>query len=145
MRLLCVGRHEFLSDHLSRYFCDLGAQCDAVVGVTAAPERARAFEPHLVVVESDLLTPAVLDAWSHDRALHEVPVLAVSLTHRPEECVSVAMSGLAGIIYLPSLAREDALSLLRVACGPGGVDLPLGTALSVGIAAPAHFPTTVGS
>ena len=143
MRLLCIGRHAFLSDHLSRYFRELGGQCEPVVGVTTAPDRARAFEPHLVVVESDLLTPAVLDVWSHDPALHEVPVLAVSLTHRPEECASVELSGLAGVIYLPSLGRGDAISLLRAACPPRGVDLPLDADLLLGADQPVRWPTAV--
>ena len=127
MRLLCVGRHEYLSEHLCRLFSELGAQCEPAVGVNAAPPLAASFEPHLVVAESDLLSPAVLDAWSRDGALHEVPVLAVSLTHRPGECAAAELSGLAGVIYLPSLERSDALALLQAARRPRGVDVPFGT------------------
>ena len=130
MRLLCVGRHEYLSEHLCRLFRELGAQCEPAVGVNAASVLAASFEPHLVVAESDLLSPAVLDVWSRDSALHEVPVLAVSLTHHPEECASAEMSGLAGVIYLPSLDRADALALLQGARRPRGVDVPLGTGVS---------------
>lgn len=128
MRLLCVGRHAFLSEHLCRLFGELGAQCEQVVGASNAPSLAAAFEPHLVVVESDLLSPAVLDAWSRDSALNEVPVLAVSFTHRPGECASAELSGLAGVIYLPSLDRTGALALLQAARRPRGVEIPFGTA-----------------
>ena len=130
MRLLCVGRHAFLSEHLCRFFGDIGEQCESVVGVSAAALFAAAFEPHVVIVDSGLLSPAVLDAWSLDAALHDVPVLAVSLTHRPDECVSAELSGLAGVIYLPSLEPADAISLLQGARRPRGVDVPLGTDVS---------------
>lgn len=130
MRLLCIGRHTYLSEHLCRLFGELGAQCEPAVGVDEAPILAASFEPHAIVAESDLLSPAVLDAWSCDRTLHEVPVLAVSLTRRPEECVSSDLSGLAGVIYLPTLERADALALLQGACRPKGVVAPLGTVVS---------------
>jgi hypothetical protein len=131
MRLLCIGRHEFLSEHLCRFFREAGAQCEPVVGVGAAPRLAASFEPHLVVAESDLLNPAVLDTWSRAAALRDVPVLAVSLTHRGDECPSAELSGLAGVIYLPSLDRADAASLLQIAWRPRGVDAPPGTGVSV--------------
>lgn len=130
MRLLCVGRHVYLSEHLCRLFGEWGVQCEPVVGVAAVAGLAASFEPHLVVAESELLSPAVLDAWSQDRALHSVPVLAVSLTRRPEECASAELSGLAGVIYLPSLTRADALALLEGARRPRGVSIPFGAVVS---------------
>lgn len=87
------------------------------------------FEPHLVVAESDLLSPQGLDTWSQERALNDVPVLAVSFTRRPEEFIPADLSGLAGVIYLPTLARRDALALLEGACQPKGVNMPAGAAL----------------
>jgi hypothetical protein len=124
MRLLCVGRHAFLSEHLCRFFSDLGAQCESVVGATGAVASARTFEPHLVIAEYDLLSPGVMDAWSQSDALHDVPVLAVSLTRRPEECLPPELCGLAGVIYLPALDRADAQSLLDLARRPRGVEIP---------------------
>ena len=137
MRLLCVGRHAYLSEHLCRLFSELGTQCEQAVGVSAVARIAASFEPHLVVAESDLLSPAVLDAWSRDGALHEVPVLAVNLTRRAGECAVAELSGLAGVIYLPSLDRTDALVLLRAALRPRGVEVPFGTVES------APWPTAV--
>ena len=122
--MLCVGRHEFLSEHLCRYFRELDAHCEPAVGLGEALRVAEAFEPHLVVADSELLTPAVLDTWSRHRQLCDVPVVAVSLTCRPEESVSAEMSGLAGVIYLPALDRAGALALLEGARRPQGVDAP---------------------
>jgi hypothetical protein len=124
MRVLCVGRHQFLSEHLCRFFRDLGAHCEPAVGITAAPSAAVEFEPHLIVADCDLLNPVVMDAWSASPALREVPVLAVSLTRRPEELVPADVAGYAGVIYLPGLTRTEALALLDGARRPRGVSLP---------------------
>ncbi|MEO5814789.1 MAG: hypothetical protein ABIT20_05870 [Gemmatimonadaceae bacterium] len=124
MRLLCIGRHEFLSEHLCRFFGDLGSDCEPVVGIANAVAVAGTFEPHLVIAESDLLNPAVLDAWSCERVLAGVPVLAVSLTRRPEESIPADLCGLAGVIYLPTLDRSTVLALLEGARRPRGVDVP---------------------
>src|SRR5512140_1182684 len=110
MRLLCIGRHEFLSEHLCRFFSDLGAQCESAVGSANAEMVAGMFEPHLIIAESELLTPAVLNAWSREPVLADVPVLAVSLTRRPDESISADLCGLAGVIYLPTLDRDGALA-----------------------------------
>jgi hypothetical protein len=122
--MLCIGRHEFLSEHLCRFFSDAGTQCEPVVGVADAMKAACTFEPHVIIAQSDLLSPAVLDAWSRESALADVPVLAVSLTRRPEESISVDVGGLAGAIYLPTLQRADARALLERARRPRGVDIP---------------------
>jgi hypothetical protein len=124
MRLLCIGRHEFLSEHLCRFFSELGSDCEPVVGIANAVAVAAVFEPHLVIAESDLLNPAVLDAWSRESVLAGVPVLAVSLTRRPEESIPADLCGLAGVIYLPTLDRSGVLALLEGARRPRGVDVP---------------------
>ena len=124
MRLLCVGRHQYLSEHLCRLFGTLDVQCESATGVSAAPLAAAHFEPHLVVADGDLLNPSVLEAWSRDDALQEVPVLAVSLTRRPEEYTPAELSGIAGVIYLPKLKAGEALALLQGACRPRGVNAP---------------------
>ncbi|MEP7001858.1 MAG: hypothetical protein ABI969_15325 [bacterium] len=124
---------------MCRFFGELGAQCESVVGVSAAPRHAASFEPHLVVAESALLSPTVLDSWSNDDALHDIPVLAVSLTHRSDECPSVNMSGLAGVVYLPSLDRAAAATLLQSVWRQRGVDVPFGTFVSARPAAAAQL------
>lgn len=125
MRLVCVARHQYLSEHLCRIFGELGVQCEPVVGVAAAGATAERFEPHLVVVEDALLSPSVLDEWAILAAMRDVPVLAVSLTRRPEEGMSVSPSGVAGVIYLPALDRGAALALMERARRPMGVAAPM--------------------
>ena len=131
MRLVCVSRHQFLSEHLCRIFGELGVQCEPAVGVAAASETAERFEPHLVVVEDALLSPAVLDEWAAMFAMRDVPVLAVSLTRRPEEGSAVSPSGIAGVIYLPALDRDGALALMECARRPLGVSAPMDSDVSV--------------
>ena len=127
MRLLCVSRHAYLSEHLCRYFRELGAHCEPAVGLGAAVEVAKWFEPHLVVSESDLLGPVALETWSRDSGLRDTPVLAVSLSRRPDESMPVDMCGLAGVIYLPLVTRAQLMTMLESACRPLGVDAPSGT------------------
>jgi hypothetical protein len=73
----------------------------------------------------------VLDAWSRESVLTGVPVLAVSLTRRPEESVPAELCGLAGVLYLPALDRSSVLALLEGARRPRGVDAPQDAMLAV--------------
>jgi molybdopterin-guanine dinucleotide biosynthesis protein A len=124
MRVLCVGRHAFLSEHLCRVFRDAGAECAPAVGTADALRRAAELEPHAVVCDCDLITPALLDSWAADSALAQVPVLAVSLTRRPEETSPADLCGLAAVIYLPSVEREQVMALLAGMHRPRGVATP---------------------
>jgi hypothetical protein len=123
MRVLCVGRHPYLSEHLCRYFGALGAECESVVGTSDVPAAASRFEPHAVVSDSELLTSGLLDLWSSNAVLSDTPILAVSLTRRPDES-GPALAGLAGVIYLPALDRAQGLALLAGANRPLGVQSP---------------------
>jgi DNA-binding response OmpR family regulator len=124
MRVLCVGRHAFLSEHLCRVFRDAGAECEPAVGAADALQRAAQLEPHAVVCDCDLITPSLLDSWAGEPALGQVPVLAVSLTRRPEESAPADLSGLAAVIYLPSIDREQIMGLLAGLHRPRGVAAP---------------------
>lgn len=126
MRLLCVGRHAYLSEHLGRYFRGLGADCMAAVGAAEALSLASEYEPHVVVCDCDLLTPALLDEWAAEPRLTDVPLLAVSLTRRPEELPPVELLGVAGVLYLPALERSQVLALLAGARRSRGVVPPIG-------------------
>lgn len=127
MRVLCVGRHAFLSEHLCRVFGAAGASCEPVVGTIAVPQAAARFEPNVIICESDLLTSAVLEGWAHERSLADVPVLAVTLTPRLDDVVPAELSGTepAAAIYLPSLDRAQVAALLASARSPRGVTAPL--------------------
>jgi hypothetical protein len=77
-----------------------------------------------VVCDCDLITPALLDSWAQEPTLASVPVLAVSLTRRPAESAPAEAVGLAAVVYLPGLTREQAASLLASVCHPRGVSAP---------------------
>jgi len=124
MRVLCVGRHAFLSEHLCRVFGDTAVECEPAVGAAEALRKAAAFEPHVVVSDCDLLTPGLLDSWTREPALADVPVLAVSLTRRPEETLPPDLFGLAAVVYLPALGPEQAAALLAGLHRPRGVSAP---------------------
>jgi hypothetical protein len=126
MRLLCVGRHAYLSEHLCRYFRGLGADCMAAVGATEALGLAAHYEPHVIVCDCDLISPALLDEWAVDASIADVPLLAVSLTRRPEELPPVELLGVAGVLYLPALERSQVLALLAGAHRRRGVVAPIG-------------------
>ena len=123
MRVLCVARHEFLSNHLCQYFSTLEAETEAAVGLDDAITLAGAQSPDVVVCDYDLLSSGVLDRWAHEPALSLLPLIAVSLTRRPEE-VFVDEQMIAGFLYLPTLGREDALRVLSAAKRASGVRAP---------------------
>ena len=123
MRVLCVGRHPVLSEHFCRVFRDAGAKCAPAVGATEALRIALEFEPHVIVIDHDLLTPALLESWALEPSLAEVPALAVSLTRRPEESAP-HLGGVAAVIYLPLLDAAQATMLLSGLHRPRGVSAP---------------------
>ena len=115
MRVLCVGRHPYLSDHLGRFFGALGVNTRSVVGLEEAIEAAAGYQPDAVVCEYDLLATLSLHCWERDPLLSRLPVIAVSLTRRPEEVNLLDVNGIAGFLYLPALKRERALQMLSAA------------------------------
>jgi hypothetical protein len=131
MRVLCVGRHAYLSEHLCRVFREAGAECEPAVGGPEALRVAVRFEPHVAVCDSDLVTPALLVPWALDPVLADVPVLAVTLTHRPEDQEPATLSEVATAVYLPALQRAQLSSLLSCLPRPRGVALPPGWERSV--------------
>lgn len=126
MRVLCVGRHAFLSEHLCRVFGEVGAVCESAVGTSEAMRVATRFEPDVVVCEGDLLTSSVLDVWAHERALHRVPVIAVTLTRRPDDTLppEATTGESAAVVYLPGLTGTQLMSLLASVRRAGGVSAP---------------------
>ncbi|MFL5614642.1 MAG: hypothetical protein ACJ796_13360 [Gemmatimonadaceae bacterium] len=87
----------------------------AVVGLDDAIDAAAAYQPDAVVCEYDLLATIPLDGWERDPLLSRLPVIAVSLTRRPEEVHLLDVNGIAGFLYLPTLEREQALQVLGAA------------------------------
>ncbi|MDQ3949360.1 MAG: hypothetical protein M3282_03355 [Gemmatimonadota bacterium] len=119
MRLLCVARHGVLGDHLASLFRGFGAETRSAVGLAEALAVAQSFGPHAVICDYELLATVSLAAWERDPQLSRVPIVAVSLTRRPEEAHVLDVNNVTGFVYLPSLAPEDGVRLLA-ALGGGG-------------------------
>ncbi len=104
--VVCVARHEYLATHLARFFesaevCTVGA-----VGVQGAVESTRSCAPDVVVCEYEWLTTQPLDDWEADEVLRYAPIVAVSLTRQSNEMVPLDCNGIAGFLYLPTLAPD---------------------------------------
>jgi DNA-binding NarL/FixJ family response regulator len=112
MRVLCVGRHHFLSEHLCRFFENLGVGTVPCVGMREALELIPAHDPDAVICDYDLLATIPLSDWETDAALRSVPVVAVSLTRHPGEAHLLDINGIAGFLYLPTLDPDDARRIL---------------------------------
>jgi DNA-binding response OmpR family regulator len=115
MRALCVGRHQYLSDHLSLYFRDAGLDTVAAVGLDGALAAARTEAPEIVLCDYDLLVSTPLDQWEQDEIVSRIPIIAVSLTRRPTEVHLLDINGIAGFLYLPKLDRETVRRVIGAA------------------------------
>jgi DNA-binding NarL/FixJ family response regulator len=112
MRVLCVARHPFLSEHLGRYFERLGVDTMPCVGLRDAQRLAPKYDVDAVICDYDLLASASLDTWVSDPSLARRPVIAVSLTRHPGEAHLAQADCIAGFLYLPTLDAADAQRML---------------------------------
>lgn len=112
MRVMCVGRHPYLTEHFCRFFEQLGLETIPSVGLAEATDRVRAEALDAVICDYDLLATMPLERWERDPALAELPVIAVSLTRHPGEAHLLDVNGIAGFLYLPTLEPEHAMRLL---------------------------------
>ena len=127
MRVLCVGRHPYLSEHLGRFFEKLGVDTIPCVGMSEAVELASAHDPDAIICDYDLLLATSRTSWETDPVLSRVPLIAVSLTRHPGEAHLFDISDIAGFLYLPTLEPEDAqrvLEAVRQKRGGGGINPP---------------------
>ena len=115
MRALCIARHRFLSDHYCEVFSASDIVCSSVVGFEEGTRVARDIHPDVVLCDYDLLATAPLERWERDSGLMTIPILAVSLTRRPDEVEPGEASSIAGFLYLPTLSQADASRLVRCA------------------------------
>jgi hypothetical protein len=115
LRALCVARHCFLSEHIARYFAQMGIATTNAVGLDSAMESAGEVPPDVVICDYDLLATIPLEKWEHDGLLSKTPVIAVSLTRHAEELHLLDLNGIAGFLYLPTLQRAPALKILHAA------------------------------
>lgn len=121
--MLCVGRHAFLSEHIARFFADLGLDTFPAVGLDEAVHRSRRVDPQVVLCDYDLLATLSLESWENDELLSRTPVIAVSLTRRPNEVHVLDVNGIAGFLYLPTLEPAVAYRLLNAATAFGSTRL----------------------
>lgn len=112
MRILCVGRHSVLADHLASLFRAYGAETRPAVGLAEARRAARSSVVDVIVCDYDLLATVSLTEWEQDPRLSHLPIIAVSLTRRPEDVHLLDVNNVAGFLYLPSLEHEDGVRLL---------------------------------
>lgn len=96
----------------------MGLETTAAVGLDEALDAARLLPPDVVLCDFDLLATLSIDRWERDELLSRRPVIAVSLTRRPEEQHLLDVNGIAGCLYLPTLRRDDALRVLAGVCRP---------------------------
>lgn len=90
-----------------------------MVGFQEGMTVTRSSFPDVVICDYDLLVAAPLADWERDPILSEVPIIAVSLTRRPEEAHLVDTNGIAGFLYLPLLDDDDAVRMVKAACTRG--------------------------
>ena len=110
---LCVGRHRYLSDHLGLYFSRIGLRTHCAVGLDEAFAAVRTLAPDVVLCDYDLLATIAPERWQQDAGFARVPVMAVSLTRRPEEMHLLDINGIGGFMYLPTLDPQAARRLLE--------------------------------
>lgn len=115
LRALCIARHCFLSEHIARYFAEMGLATTNAVGLDSAVEAVGEPSPDVVICDYDLLASIPLEKWEHDGVLSKTPVIAVSLTRNAEELYLFDVNGIAGFLYLPTLEQASALRILHAA------------------------------
>ncbi len=117
MRVLCVGRHPYLTEHLCRFFGELGVHSIPAVGMSEAMRLVPEEEPDAIVCDYDLLATIPLARWEQDPALANVPLIAVSLNRQPGDAHLMDVNGIAGFLYLPTLEPANARRILAAARG----------------------------
>jgi len=115
IRALCIARHCFLSEHIARYFAQMGVVTTNAAGLDSAAESVGDVAPDVVICDYDVLANIPLERWEHNTLLSKTPIIAVSLTRRAEELHLFDINGIAGFLYLPTLEQASAMQVLRAA------------------------------
>jgi hypothetical protein len=95
LHALCVARHCFLSEHIARYFAEMGVVTTNAVGIDSAEALAGDSPPDVVICDYDVLANVPLEGWERNPLLSGKPVIAVSLTRRAEELHLFDLEGIA--------------------------------------------------
>ncbi|HET7585559.1 MAG TPA: hypothetical protein VFK13_11665 [Gemmatimonadaceae bacterium] len=115
MRAVCIARHPFLSEHIAAVCADAGIEGMPAVGFEEGVRLARAQMPDVVLCDYDLLATSPLRQWEDDPDLSRTPVIAVSLTRRPEEVNLLDRNAIAGFLYLPLVSRDAVSRVIAAA------------------------------
>ncbi|HWG51814.1 MAG TPA: hypothetical protein VN677_00805 [Gemmatimonadaceae bacterium] len=115
MNAICIGRHKILSEHFCSFFEAAGIECVPAVGLQDGIAEVRAGAPDVIICDYDLLQPDLLRDWGQDGKLAGLPIIAVSLTRRPEEARLVGHGPVISFLYLPAAEGEDVKSTLQSA------------------------------
>jgi hypothetical protein len=111
--VLCVGRHQYLCDHVARVFAGFGVDARVAVGWDEAQAIAGARTFDAILCDYDLLAALSAEEWRAIPFLCAGRVVAVSLNRRGDELPLLAIRGAAAFLYLPLITREAALAALR--------------------------------
>ena len=115
LRALCVARHSFLSEHIARYFAQLGICTSNAVGLESAVQTLKEVSPDVVICDYDVLAGTAYEVLERTPLMSDVPVIAVSLTRHAEELHLLDVDGISGFLYLPTLNEAAALKILQAA------------------------------
>ena len=142
LRALCIARHCILSEHIARFFAEMGILTTNAVGLDSAICGVPDWRPDVVICDYDLLSTVPLEQWESDQLLSRTPVVAVSLTRHAEELQLLDVNGIAGFLYLPTLDQSAALRILYAAAARPKYSLPSAYSADARIAgdAPATRP-----
>jgi DNA-binding NarL/FixJ family response regulator len=127
LRALCIARHCILSEHIARYFAEMGVVTTNAVGLESVVQGTANWTPDVVICDYDVLATVPLEQWEQDRLLSQTPVVAVSLTRHAEELHLLDVNGIAGFLYLPTLDQSAALRILYAAAARPKYSLPAPT------------------
>src|SRR5256885_16109998 len=100
LRALCIARHSVLSEHIARYFAELGVLTTNAVGLEAAVNGTADWTPDVVICDYDVLATVPLEQWEQDRLLLRTPGVAVRLPRHPDEIQLPDGNGSAGFSIL---------------------------------------------
>jgi hypothetical protein len=106
MRVLCVARHPFLSEHLERLFGRFDAETTACVGLDEATDLLMKHGADVMVCDYDLIVAVPRERWE-DTIPSGTPVIAVSMTRRANEAHLPDDRSVAAFFYLPAFDDDD--------------------------------------
>jgi hypothetical protein len=107
MRAVCISRHVFLGEHICSIVRSAGIECQSVIGLREGIDASHAAGADVVICDYDLLATASRHEWQRGSDQGDLPIVAVSLTRRPEEAHLVDGRAIAGFLYLPGADRAD--------------------------------------